>query len=90
MKAFMPENSFLTGVLNSQIVSCFLQVRKGECEMKIEEICKQLKQEVYENGYQYGFCSAGKRYTPDFRSVFDVEYLTHQKLSIVFKIRQIP
>jgi len=47
--------------------------------MKIKEICDLLKQELYENGYQYGFYSEGRKYTPDFSNGFDVEYFNLSK-----------
>lgn len=47
--------------------------------MKIAEICALLKQELYENGYKYGFFSDGKRYTPNVENGFDVEYFNLSK-----------
>ncbi len=42
--------------------------------MKIKDICNLLKQELYDNGYQYGFYFAGRKYTPNFSRGFDAEY----------------
>ena len=47
--------------------------------MKIKNICDLLKQELYKSGYQYGFYSAGKKYTPDFSMGFDANYFNLSK-----------
>lgn len=47
--------------------------------MKITEICDILKQELYNNGYQYGFYCNGRKYTPDFSNGFDAEFFNLQK-----------
>lgn len=43
-------------------------------EMKIAEICDILRQELYQNGYQYGFYYDGRKYTPNFSNGFDEEF----------------
>ena len=47
--------------------------------MNIAEISDVLKQELYQSGYQYGFYSAGRKYTPDFINRFDEKFLNLQK-----------
>ncbi len=47
--------------------------------MKITEICDILRQELYENNYQYGFYFDGRKYTPDFRNGFDAEFFNLSK-----------
>ena len=47
--------------------------------MKIAEISALLKQELYQNGYRYGFCCDGRKYSPDFSNDFDKEYFNLQK-----------
>lgn len=47
--------------------------------MKIKEICDLLKQELYENGYEYGFYSEGRKYTPNINNGFDSEFFNLSK-----------
>lgn len=47
--------------------------------MKIAEICNILRQELHENGYQYGFYYEGRKYTPDFNNGFDAEFFNLSK-----------
>ena len=47
--------------------------------MNIAEISDILRQELYQSGYQYGFCSAGKKYTPDFSDGFDEKFFNLSK-----------
>lgn len=47
--------------------------------MLITEICDCLRQELYKNGYQYGFYYDGRKYTPDFSNGFDAEFFNLQK-----------
>ena len=47
--------------------------------MKITEICDILRQELYNNDYQYGFYYEGRKYTPDFRKGFDADFFTLSK-----------
>ncbi len=42
--------------------------------MTINEICDELRRELYNNGYEYGFYLNGKKYKPDFTKGFDEEY----------------
>ncbi len=43
-------------------------------EMKITEICDILRQELYQNGYRYGFYYDGRKYAPNFSNCFDEEF----------------
>ncbi len=47
--------------------------------MKIVEICDILRRELYQSGYQYGFYSEGRKYTPDFSNGFDEKFFNLQK-----------
>ncbi len=47
--------------------------------MKITEICDILRQELYQNDYQYGFYYDGRKYVPDFSNGFDAEFFNLQK-----------
>ena len=47
--------------------------------MKIAEISTLLKRELYQNGYQYGFYYDGRKYTPNFKNVFDAEFFNLSK-----------
>ena len=47
--------------------------------MKITEICDILRQELYQNDYQYGFYYDGRKYMPDFSNGFDAEFFNLQK-----------
>ncbi len=47
--------------------------------MKITEICDILKQELYQNEYQYGFYYDNRKYTPDLSNGFDEEFFNLQK-----------
>ena len=47
--------------------------------MKIKEICDILRQELYQNDYQYGFYYDGRKYIPDFSNGFDAEFFNLQK-----------
>ena len=47
--------------------------------MKITEICDILRQELYQNDYQYGFYYDGRKYIPDFSNGFDAEFFNLQK-----------
>ncbi len=47
--------------------------------MKITEICDVLRQELYQNGYQYGFYYDGIKYSPDFNNGFDKKFFDLQK-----------
>lgn len=38
------------------------------------EICNRLRQELFNNGYEYGFYFEGKKYKPDMSKGFDCEY----------------
>ena len=58
--------------------------------MKITEICDILRQELYQNDYQYGFYYDGRKYIPDFSTGFDAEFSICKKPSIVYKIPEIP
>lgn len=49
-----------------QTFDCLLQNRKGEYKIRITEICDVLRQELYQNEYQYGFYYDGRKYTPVF------------------------
>ena len=40
----------------------------------IQRICKLLKDELIDNGYEYGFCLNGKIYKPDMSNGFDKEF----------------
>lgn len=40
----------------------------------IQRICKLLKDELIDNGYEYGFCLNGKIYKPDMSNGFDEEF----------------
>ena len=42
--------------------------------MKTNEICNIIKNDLLNNGYQYGFIVDGKKYTPNMSSGFDSEY----------------
>jgi hypothetical protein len=42
--------------------------------MKISDICEMLKNELYDNGYEYGFLLNGERCTPDMSGGFDENY----------------
>ena len=42
--------------------------------MRIAEICALLRRELYDTGYQYGFYSNEKRFTPDIKNGFDAEF----------------
>ena len=45
--------------------------------MLIKETCKLLKQELLDNGYEYGFYLNGKTYKPDMTKDFDKEFFDH-------------
>ena len=47
--------------------------------MKITETCDILRQELYQNDYQYGFYYDGRKYIPDFSNGFDAEFFNLQK-----------
>ena len=47
--------------------------------MKITEICDILRQELYQNDYQYGFYYDGRKCIPDFSNGFDAEFFNLQK-----------
>lgn len=40
----------------------------------IAEVCALLRKELYNNGYEYGFYSDGKKYKPDITGGFDRKY----------------
>ena len=42
--------------------------------MTITKICDILKNELLNNGYEYGFVVDGKKYRPDMSNGFDNEY----------------
>ena len=42
--------------------------------MTITQICKLLKEELLDNGYEYGFVLDDKRYKPNLANGFDSEY----------------
>ena len=42
--------------------------------MTIVEICNLLRNELFDNGYEYGFYLNGKKYKPDMSQGFDSEY----------------
>lgn len=42
--------------------------------MKIVDICNLLRNELYENGYEYGFYWNGIKYKPDINNGFDSKY----------------
>lgn len=42
--------------------------------MTIQEVCKCLKSELLNNGYEYGFFLDGKKYKPNTANGFDSEY----------------
>ena len=42
--------------------------------MTIAEICNMLRNELLNNGYEYGFYLDGRKYKPDFSQVCDCEY----------------
>ena len=42
--------------------------------MLIQEACTLLKQELLDNGYEYGFYLNGKTYKPDITNGFDKEF----------------
>lgn len=42
--------------------------------MTINQICDMLKNELLNNGYEYGFIVNGKKYKPDMSKGFDNEY----------------
>lgn len=42
--------------------------------MTVVEICNRLRQELFNNGYEYGFYLGGKKYKPDMNKGFDSEY----------------
>ena len=54
------------------------EMRKSELDggiaMLIKETCKLLKQELLDNGYEYGFYLNGKTYKPDMTKGFDKEF----------------
>ncbi len=47
--------------------------------MRITEICDVLRQELYQNEYQYGFYYEGRKYSPDFSNGFDKKFFNLQK-----------
>jgi hypothetical protein len=55
--------------------------------MKISDICEMLKNELYDNGYEYGFLLNGERCTPDMSGGFDENYY---RLSLTEYVVQSP
>ncbi len=47
--------------------------------MTISEICHFLKNELFNNGYEYGFVSDGIKYKPNMQNGFDMNYYHFSK-----------
>ena len=56
----------------------------------IQSICQLLKDELLDNGYEYGFYLNGKTYKPDMSIGFDEKFFDRLLSEYRIKIREIP
>ncbi len=54
--------------------------------MRIPEICDLLREELFNNGYEYGFYLNGKKYKPDISKGFDEEYFQLSKM--IYRVQE--
>ena len=57
--------------------------------MTINEACNLLKEELLDNGYEYGFCLNGITYKPDFTKGFDNMFFERLLKEYAFKPQKI-